>query len=180
VANPQNQTPASVGAGKRASAKTSGAKAAKTVETVEVKRASGKPSESKAVETKAAETKAAETKTASSKSTASTAPKAAKASQSTEATGQKITFTLPVEQVISAYVAVSNIPITVARRVIPAKNGIPLYVGVGALAVVGAVEWPVAAAAGAGIAVLRRWGPLRASQNGEGEATGKAENTQVK
>jgi hypothetical protein len=48
-------------------------------------------------------------------------------------------------------------PVAMARRVLPAKGGIPLYAGLGALAVVGLIEWPVAAAAGAGYALARYW-----------------------
>jgi hypothetical protein len=44
-------------------------------------------------------------------------------------------------------------------------HGLPAYVGVGALAVAGVVEWPVAAAAGAGVAALRRWGPGRSGND---------------
>ena len=52
------------------------------------------------------------------------------------------------------------LPLAVARRVLP-RQELPVYLGVGALAVVGAIEWPVAVGAGLGYAALRRWGPLR-------------------
>jgi hypothetical protein len=52
------------------------------------------------------------------------------------------------------------LPVAVARQVLP-QNSLPVYLGIGALAVAGAVEWPVAAAAGVGYAALRRWGPLK-------------------
>lgn len=48
-------------------------------------------------------------------------------------------------------------PIDVARRVLPERE-LPIYLTVGALAVAGVVDWPVAAAAGLGYAALRRWG----------------------
>jgi hypothetical protein len=53
-----------------------------------------------------------------------------------------------------------------ARRVLDSRGGLPAYAGAGALAVVGAIEWPVAMGVGAGYAALRRWGgrlpePLR-------------------
>jgi hypothetical protein len=45
--------------------------------------------------------------------------------------------------------------IAMARRVLPAKGGLPLYAGLGGLAVVGVIEWPVAVAAGAGYGLGR-------------------------
>jgi hypothetical protein len=51
------------------------------------------------------------------------------------------------------------LPLAVARRVLP-RQELPVYLGVGALAVVGVIEWPVAVGAGLGYAALRRWGPL--------------------
>ncbi|MGW1160185.1 hypothetical protein ACWD5Q_28555 [Streptomyces sp. NPDC002513] len=42
-----------------------------------------------------------------------------------------------------------------ARRALTARRGLPLYAGLGALAVVGAVEWPLAVGLGIGYAVLR-------------------------
>ncbi|WP_262702375.1 MULTISPECIES: hypothetical protein [Streptomyces] len=49
-------------------------------------------------------------------------------------------------------------PIEVARRVLPAKGGLPLYVGLGALGAVEVIEWPVALGIGVGYAVLRKGG----------------------
>lgn len=125
------------------------------------------------------------------KTTAKTAPKAAqkstsdntpntpaaaksekseKPAESTTATapadnsgGRSITVTIPVtmEQVVSATLAVAHWRTGVIRKVASTKRGLPLYLGIGGLAVVGLAEWPAAAAAGVGIAVLRRWGPLR-------------------
>jgi hypothetical protein len=46
-----------------------------------------------------------------------------------------------------------------ARHVLDRRGGLPAYVGTGALAVVGVLEWPVAVGVGAGYAALRRWGP---------------------
>jgi hypothetical protein len=53
-----------------------------------------------------------------------------------------------------------------ARRVLDRRGGLPVYAGAGALAVFGAIEWPVAIGVGAGYAAIRRWGsrlpePLR-------------------
>jgi len=74
-----------------------------------------------------------------------------------------ITVSIPVtvDQIVSVTAFVANVPTSVVRRVASAKNGLPVYLGLGGLAVVGIAEWPVAAAAGVGLAVLRRWGPLR-------------------
>lgn len=54
---------------------------------------------------------------------------------------------------------VVSVPVGQARRVLDKKGGLPVYLGAGALAVVGALEWPVAAGVGLGYAGLRRWGP---------------------
>ncbi|MET7761511.1 hypothetical protein ABZS71_05525 [Streptomyces sp. NPDC005393] len=49
-------------------------------------------------------------------------------------------------------------PIAMARRVLPAKGGLPLYVGLGALGAAEVLEWPVAVGIGVGYAVLRKGG----------------------
>jgi hypothetical protein len=54
-----------------------------------------------------------------------------------------------------------SMPVTTAQRVLPAKGGLPLYLGLGALGVVGVLEWPVAVGIGVGYAVLRRGGPSK-------------------
>lgn len=51
-----------------------------------------------------------------------------------------------------------NLPFALARKVLPDRE-LPVYLGVGALAALGLIEWPIAAAAGLGYAALRRWGP---------------------
>jgi hypothetical protein len=88
-----------------------------------------------------------------------------------------VTMTLPVNQVVSAATSVAKAPVTVARRVIPATGGLPVYLGLGGLAVIGAVEWPLAAAAGVGFAALRRWGPLRPTAATEQDPNPPAEST---
>ncbi|MEV0056341.1 hypothetical protein AB0H34_38385 [Saccharopolyspora shandongensis] len=50
------------------------------------------------------------------------------------------------------------LPVDVARRVLP-ENGLPVYLGLGAMAVVDLLDWPVAVAAGLGYFVLTRWRP---------------------
>jgi hypothetical protein len=65
--------------------------------------------------------------------------------------------TIPADKIISTAADIVMTPVTVARRVLPAKGGVPLYAGLGALAAVGIIEWPVAAAASAGYALARFW-----------------------
>lgn len=62
------------------------------------------------------------------------------------------------QPVAEAVAGVVLLPVAVARRVLPERE-LPVYLGVGALAVVGIVDWPVAVAAGLGYAALKRWGP---------------------
>ena len=80
-----------------------------------------------------------------------------------------ITFTIPLDQAVTVATTVARIPLNVARKVAPSRvngmKGIPVYLGIGGLTAVGLVEWPVAAAAGAGYAALRRWGPLKPDQD---------------
>jgi hypothetical protein len=71
------------------------------------------------------------------------------------------TVTVPFDQAVTAAAIAVKVPVAVARRVVPTRGGLPVYLGLGGLAVVGAVEWPLAAAAGVSFAALRRWGPLR-------------------
>ncbi|MBA6435730.1 hypothetical protein [Streptomyces sp. GMR22] len=71
-------------------------------------------------------------------------------------------------------------PIEVARRVLPAKGGLPLYVGLGALGAVEIIEWPVAVGIGVGYAVLRKGGIMaepseqRGAGRGQGRTTGRS------
>lgn len=61
-------------------------------------------------------------------------------------------FTMPgpAEKMISTAAAAALTPIAAARRVLPAKGGLPLYAGLGGLALIGVIDWPIALAAGAG------------------------------
>ncbi|MEU5853177.1 hypothetical protein [Saccharopolyspora shandongensis] len=54
------------------------------------------------------------------------------------------------------------VPVDVARRVLP-ENGLPVYLGIGALALVDLIDWPVAVAAGLGYYVLKRWKPAESA-----------------
>lgn len=70
--------------------------------------------------------------------------------------------TIPLDSgIVDVAVKAVTLPVTTARKVARNKNGLPAYLAVGGLVVVGAVEWPVAAATGLGLAALRRWGPLK-------------------
>jgi hypothetical protein len=56
----------------------------------------------------------------------------------------------PAATMLSTAAAVAAAPVAVTRQVLAAKGGLPLYAGLGGLALVGIIDWPVAAAAGAG------------------------------
>lgn len=76
-------------------------------------------------------------------------------------------------------VDLASMPVTAARRVLDQRGGLPVYVGAGALAAVGAIGWPVAAGVGAGYAALRRWGsqlpePLRSLTGSRPPARGRS------
>ena len=70
-----------------------------------------------------------------------------------------ITMTIPTDKIFSTAADIVMTPVALARQVLPAKGGLPLYAGLGALAAVGIIEWPVAVAAGAGYALARYWTP---------------------
>ncbi|AGP52865.1 hypothetical protein M271_06195 [Streptomyces rapamycinicus NRRL 5491] len=67
---------------------------------------------------------------------------------------------------------VAMMPIEMARRVLPAKGGLPLYVGLGALGAVEVIEWPVALGIGVGYAVLRKGGIMAEPSERRGTARG--------
>ncbi|WP_146067856.1 hypothetical protein [Streptomyces sp. Ru72] len=75
--------------------------------------------------------------------------------------GRTITLTVPsLGEAATWAVDAVTVPVAAARRVLPDAHGLPLYVGLGALAVAGALEVPVALGLGIGYAVLRHRGPL--------------------
>ncbi|HEV2639153.1 MAG TPA: hypothetical protein VGX23_28695 [Actinocrinis sp.] len=94
---------------------------------------------------------------------AKSSPKADTKAGAKPGSGHVVTVTIPitVDQLVAATVTVVKLPTAVVRRVVSTKRGLPVYLGIGGLAVAGVAEWPVAAAAGVGYAALRRWGPLR-------------------
>ena len=112
--------------------------------------------------------KGAARRTRSAASAASTAPTRARraAAVSASSHGFPGNVVAPAGAAAHQVVGVASMPMTAARRVLDRRGGLPVYVGAGALAVVGAIEWPVAVGVGAGYAALRRWGaqlpePLR-------------------
>jgi hypothetical protein len=80
--------------------------------------------------------------------------------------GVSLTIPQPIVDIVMA-------PFAIAGRVLPAKKGLPLYAGLGVLAVAEIIEWPIAAGIGIGYAAIRRWGPqgelaTRAQRGGRG------------
>jgi hypothetical protein len=71
--------------------------------------------------------------------------------------GRTITLTVPsLGEAATRVLDAMAFPVAAARRVLPTAPGLPLlYAGLGALAVVGALEAPVALGIGIGYAVLR-------------------------
>jgi len=117
----------------------------------------------------AASTKATKATKASKASKAETMPHA-----SVEE-GHTVTVTVPLDRMAGTAASVVKAPVNVARKVLPAKGGLPLYLGLGALGVAGVLEWPVALGVGLGYAVLRHGGALDTEHTeGNGGRTGSA------
>jgi hypothetical protein len=108
---------------------------------------------------------------ASPKTARGSSPTAAKTATSADHQTREIIVTIPADKIFSAAKDVIMAPVAIARRVLPAKGGIPLYAGLGALAIAGFIEWPVAAAAGAGYALARHWTHQPAEQQPQAEHT---------
>lgn len=72
-----------------------------------------------------------------------------------EQPGRTVTVTIP-----DRAIDIAMLPVAAGRRLLAGRSGLPVYVGLGVLAVADIIELPVAAAAGVGYAALRRWGPL--------------------
>ncbi|MEU8725973.1 hypothetical protein ACFV27_05880 [Streptomyces antimycoticus] len=79
-----------------------------------------------------------------------------------------VTFTVPRAAMATASVA--TMPIRTARRILPAKGGLPLYLGLGAMGLAGVLEWPIAVGVGVGYAVLRNPPPGAETPNAKGAA----------
>lgn len=74
---------------------------------------------------------------------------------SVAASGERtVTLTLPGLGEAATWAArAAAVPVATARRVLPAQGGLPLYAGLGALAVAGVLSWPVAVGVIIGYAV---------------------------
>jgi hypothetical protein len=95
---------------------------------------------------------------ASSASTRSAAKQGTAAPPAPEAPGQP--EVRPAAPVLSTVAAAAAAPVAAARRVLATKGGLPLYVGLGGLALAGIIDWPVALAAGTGYGLARFWASL--------------------
>ncbi|MEU5644030.1 hypothetical protein [Streptomyces milbemycinicus] len=123
----------------------------------------------------AAATKSTAAKGTAAKGTAGTAAKStkavAKAGKPVKAMagGGKRSFTVTVPsagRMAGGLMDAALLPVAVARRWLPAKGGLPLYVGLGLLGAADAIEWPVAVGIGVGYAVLRRGGVMAPPSTG--------------
>lgn len=153
---------------------------ARTAKSAAAKTAAAKTTAKAATETAKAAEEAAEAaqKAADAQATAAEGDKPAQpsssrsssssSSQPAEGSGNRISVTIPLNSpVVGVALKAASVPVNAAKKVAQNKNGIPAYVAVGGLAVIGAVEWPVAAVGGLSLAALRRWGPLKPAQDEE-------------
>ncbi|MFI1335069.1 hypothetical protein ACH4U7_34175 [Streptomyces sp. NPDC020845] len=129
---------------------------------------------------KSTATKSTAAKATATKATAGTATKSTKAvtkaGKPVKATaeGGKRSFTVTVPtmgrptmgSVAGGLMDAALLPVAMARRWLPAKGGLPLYVGLGLLGAADAIEWPVAVGIGVGYAVLRRGGIMAPPSTG--------------
>jgi hypothetical protein len=70
----------------------------------------------------------------------------------------------PAAPVRSTAAVAAAAPVAAARRVLATKGGLPLYAGLGGLALAGIIDWPVALAAGTGYGLARFWASLDQQQ----------------
>ncbi|WP_194908445.1 hypothetical protein [Catenulispora rubra] len=100
-----------------------------------------------------------------------------KAEQKAEEPGHRISVTIPLDSAaVGLAVKAATLPVTAVKKVAQNRNGIPAYIAVGGLAVIGAVEWPVAAVGGLSLAALRRWGPLKPAPESGSKPESKQES----
>ncbi|MFP3116869.1 MULTISPECIES: hypothetical protein [Streptomyces] len=71
-----------------------------------------------------------------------------------------LTVTIPVGKAAEKVAQLVSAPVGATRKAVPAKGGLPMCAGPGALGIAGVLQWPVAAGIGIGYAVLRRTGML--------------------
>lgn len=90
-----------------------------------------------------------------------------------------VTVTLPsLGRVADGAMNVATFPIAAARQILPAKKGLPLYLGLGVLGAADVIEWPVAFGIGLGYAVLRGNGlPAGRGSSAPGPARGEGTAT---
>ncbi|MFF4795512.1 hypothetical protein ACFY2M_38670 [Streptomyces sp. NPDC001276] len=103
------------------------------------------------------------------------------------ATGSQMTSGASMQHQARRVAHIAMTPVNLARQVLPAKGGVPLYVGLAALATVAVLEWSVAVAGFlgyAGYAMLQsgktqppKAPPCRSNQ-AEPEPTGKESTAQ--
>jgi hypothetical protein len=67
----------------------------------------------------------------------------------------ELTVTIPLDRVTDMVV----VPVMTIGRALNSRGGLPVYVGLGVMAVADVMSWPVAAATGLSYALLRRWRP---------------------
>ncbi|MFF8812726.1 hypothetical protein [Streptomyces pactum] len=90
--------------------------------------------------------------------------------------GDRRTVTVPVPSlgaVADGALHAATFPVALARQVLPAKKGLPLYLGLGVLGAADVLDWPVAFGIGIGYAVLR--GDGRSASGRGPRDTGRAE-----
>ncbi|MGW7080429.1 hypothetical protein ACWGH2_25375 [Streptomyces sp. NPDC054871] len=135
------------------------------------KKASSRPAAKKTASRSKTKTASKSTKTAT-KTAAKSKSSAGKATARTRSAGSQDEYTLsiPVERMARGVVDATATPLAAARRALPSRDGLPVYLGLGGLAAIGAVGGPTAAAIGVGYAALRQWGPTRPLLTGEGNA----------
>lgn len=156
----QNRTGQRAGAGQRGQARTRGAAARRATGT---RAAAGRATGTRAA---AGRAQAAQRETATTRrETATTRAATTRAATATERHGRTLTVTIP-----GRAADIVMLPVAAGRRVLTARTGLPVYVGLGVLAAVDVIELPVAAAVGVGYAALRRWGPLHPAR---GEPDGR-------
>ncbi|MEV3990122.1 hypothetical protein AB0J57_14575 [Streptomyces sp. NPDC049837] len=113
-------------------------------------------------------TKAAATKQAAQpRKEAAKEPDRAQAPSSSSDGQRTVSFTVPsLDKVASNAANAALLPVAAARQVLPAKGGLPLYLGLGVLGAADIIEWPVAIGIGVGYAVLRRGGLMSGPRPG--------------
>jgi hypothetical protein len=70
--------------------------------------------------------------------------------------------------------------VDVARTILPPPERVAYYGALGAMAVFGAIEWPVAAAIGVGMAITQRGRQEPSKADGEGETPAQAKERESK